>query len=576
MSDSGALKELNLHFASFDNDVEHVVTTNTGTMKINIMLVPRWETDFGKAKPLFLTYNKDVTSFYLEDNLNSIGVSGSIDVRNESSHLEIFLGKNDDYFVVINISEFIMGKDGKEEPLYRYEPYIFVITAIETLTPADTDNKVLRIKMEDYITNIMKTHSFNCLLKHAPQIMEVKNYKDFFDIALTYVKEYIKINSNQEYEYRKDLIYKSDMTLKGNVYNGNDTDNDMSALIMQSFSKIDPDSSIYEALIVMMSDCCTTIKTPGNFSSNNQMVGDVLIPFFFKEEYGDRFGFYFDNWGTGEDEVLLTKNGQPCPLLFRNMTMRDVFMPYYAAFSTPNKCCIYETINPDSDKSKEANFFPLNGFYQQELASLQYVPMSVPLLKKMKKNLIFVDGNIGGGASGAASIIFYSWLFDYYTSVFLKTDTMTEGLNLSEYRIPNLVPSFHLMQRTKNIQHASSEDNSFQNMFDEMNSFTMYTETEDSLNECMRAIGKNVGAFMLGNESYNVRIRGNLLRRPNEIIKFCYRGNKDGSQQTLSMQPNLGLGDYTFLYVKRVGHYFRGKEYWNDISACKIAEIFQK
>ena len=99
------------------------------------------------------------------------------------------------------------------------------------------------------------------------------------------------------------------MTLKGNVYNGNDTDNDMSALIMQSFSKIDPDSSIYEALIVMMSDCCTTIKTPGNFSSNNQMVGDVLIPFFFKEEYGDRFGFYFDNWGTGEDEVLLTKNG---------------------------------------------------------------------------------------------------------------------------------------------------------------------------------------------------------------------------------------------------------------------------
>ena len=110
----------------------------------------------------------------------------------------------------------------------------------------------------------------------------------------------------------------------------------------------------------------------------------------------------------------------------------------------------------------------------------------------MKKNLIFVDGNIGGGASGSASIILYSWLFDYYTNVFLKTDTMKEGLNLSEYRIPNLVPSFHLMQRTKNIQHASSEDNSFQNKFDEMNSFTMYTETEDSLNECMRAVGKNV------------------------------------------------------------------------------------
>ena len=32
-------------------------------------------------------------------------------------------------------------------------------------------------------------------------------------------------------------------------------------------------------------------------NTTNDIVGDVLIPFFFKEEYGDRWGFYYELWG---------------------------------------------------------------------------------------------------------------------------------------------------------------------------------------------------------------------------------------------------------------------------------------
>ena len=79
---------------------------------------------------------------------------------------------------------------------------------------------------------------------------------------------------------------------------------------------------------------------------------------------------------------------------------------------------------------------------------------------------------------------------------------------------------------------------------------------------------------MLGNEAYSFKIRGNLLRRPNEIIKFAYRGNTNGTQQTLSMQTSIALSDYTFFYVKKVSHHFSGNFYWNEILGCKLAEIY--
>jgi hypothetical protein len=58
----------------------------------------------------------------------------------------------------------------------------------------------------------------------------------------------------------------------------------------------------------MLVDACTTIKTPASFSGNNTVIGDLLIPFFFKEEYADRWGFYYELWGknSGSDIGAIT------------------------------------------------------------------------------------------------------------------------------------------------------------------------------------------------------------------------------------------------------------------------------
>lgn len=591
---SDTKKYINLLFSSIDDEVGDITPINGGQMKISTILVPRWTMDYTNGGTIFLTYGKDVISFYLEDNLNTIGFNGYIDIKNDASSLDVFLGKIDDYFVVINITEYTENDKNESVPLLKYEPYVFVASKFQQMTPTDSANTVVRVHLEDCVTSILRSHSFANLVHYNPDIYQVTNYKDFFVCVMDYVKHFMKVNSGNEYDFLKDVLYTSDMTIASGVYNGNDTATDMSLLIQNSLFKVNVDDSIYQAVLQMLNDCCTTLTTPARFSSKNSVVGNVLIPFFFKEEYGDRWGFYNEIWKNGshasdliggmnsetpnskpnKDSVLVLQQGRICPLVLRNMTMRDIYMPFHLAFGVESKCCIFETIFPQ-EHEKEQNFIPLNGYYQNEIVSMQFTPISVPLLKKLKKNIMFVDGNVGGGAGFSCALVFYSWIYDYYQNVFLNHDFSKNKQTIKgrEYRLVNLSPSFHLMQRYYGIEHAQSSGDSFSNLFDEMNSYTIHTETEDSLNEAMRVIGKNICVFLLGNESYNFRMRGNMLRRPNEIVKFVYGGLSKDTQQTLSMSPNIGLCEYSYLYVKRIGHYFRGKDYWNDVSTCKIAEI---
>lgn len=591
MSD-GELKKFNIDLATLDDDVDcnYVETQYEGIKKISFILLEKWmvKDEQGnkqiKKDPTILTYNRDVISFFLEDSLESIGVNGYIDFNNSSSNLVQFLGKIENYFIILNITECMRDGD-KMKHLYKYEPYIFVATSSQTLTPVDTDNKIIRVFVEDYFTNILRTHSFISLLQFNSSILEITNYKDFFSYVLDYVKSYVKENSFGAYEYHKDLLYDSEMLIGGGIKNGNDTGTDMNLMIQNSIGKLSPSCSIYEAVIQMYMDCCTTMKSTDAFASENQVISDLLIPFFFKEEYADGWGMYYRIWGnTTTDEVqvqgetpivnqdkdnkLLLSEGRKCPLVLRNMTMRDMYMPFHLAFGVSGKCCVYETINSPSEQEK--NCYSLNGYYKHEISSMQFIPIDTSLLKKINKNMIIIEQNIGGGAGGSAALIFYSWLFDFYQRNFLNCDVLKK--DTIEYRIPNHVPNFLANRRSNGVVAQTSEENKF----DMMNSYIFQTETEDSLGETMRIVGKNLAALILCNESYRFRLRGNMLRRPNEIIKFVYETNGDSSQKPYSMFTGLSLPPHMYLYVKSVGHHFSGNQYWNYIHAGKIAEVFTK
>ena len=82
------------------------------------------------------------------------------------------------------------------------------------------------------------------------------------------------------------------------------------------------------------------------------------------------------------------------------------------------------------------------------------------------------------------------------------------------------------MNRNQKIKHAKTQDGSFNNLFDEYNAYTFASQTEDVVQECLRLMGKNLASFVLLNDNYIFKLNGNMLRRPNEIIKFGFRGSK--------------------------------------------------
>jgi hypothetical protein len=89
------------------------------------------------------------------------------------------------------------------------------------------------------------------------------------------------------------------------------------------------------------------------------------------------------------------------------------------------------------------------------------------------------------------------------------------------------------MMINEGVPHGSATEadaTGFVNKVDEHNSYIYSTRTKDTVNECMRLMGKNIASFVLANDTYTFSLRGNIRRRPNEIIKFGFNpASKDGS-----------------------------------------------
>lgn len=674
----GSGRYFNHLYAMVDENIGDVINTNAGKYKISIFFTPKFlikDDVFTSKQAVFLKYNDTVRKIVLEDDIDSIGLKGYIEVDNKGSFLDMFLGRHNNYYLVITFTKYLDSTSfwQAEKPLIKYEPYIFDIASVQNLGNPGREDKILRIQLVDVMTSILQSHSIASVIKFHRDITKAKSYKVVFKTILQYIKEYLKVNTNNKFEFKKDLLYDENVKCLGTAYNGNDVSgNDMSKLIQASFNKMSRNATIYQAMQQLLADCCTTLKNPKKFSDNYMTIGDVLIPFFFKEEYPDPEFLYPSLWNSieqkpaaNDNKTDVTPNGgattqqkpeatqtqpqqgaaaesaqtQPAAttdgttqtdvdgaqaslsgavnaataevkpkqndvvetitgwqnaiqelpayknaqttqnvdyassvykgeapyLLCRQMTMRDIFMPFFLAFGHDKYSGIYEDINPQSDTVTQQNETALMGVYQKEIKSLSFIPVDVNSVRKLWKNVIFLDCTTNSN-SAHNTLIFFSWFFDFFQTVFLNSTK--RGL------ISNVMPDFFLLSKTQGIAHATSDGNKFENKFDEYNSYTYATQTTDSVNECLRVMGKNLASFTLINDMYTFTLNGNLMRRPNEIVKFGFRNNNDvAGTNMLSMHTDINLGDYTYLYVRRVTHRFIGNDYNNEIVGCKICEV---
>lgn len=651
-------------YACVDENVDY--NNNCGNYKISIFLTPKTkitkESMFNFNNVLKLEYNKHVSRIVLEDTLYSIGLQGYMDVDNTNSWLDKILTRSNQLYVVINITEYTNINDNTnlKKPFIKYEPYIFDISYVENINSPQQSVKTLRIGLMDCVTSIIEQHSIASVIQFNRNIVTATSYKRVFQYIHAYIKDHINTNLNNKFEWKKDILYNESCMFLDDASSGNDVTTDLSWLVKDTFGRIPRNATISEALNYIYRDACTTMYAPTRFKEQYQDIGNVLIPFYFKEEYPDRYFLYTNLWKNGQDTNQIneaapvqsapaasTQPGQPTAetpadsttpntsttastttpaatnqqqqeeswtdqlkqmtkniqnnnrseqislynktyggnseyLLYRQMTMRDIYMPFVLAFGADNYGCVFETFNPpktpeqsaqqETVENQEISIFPINGESYGEVQDMQYDPIRINELNKLWKNVIFIACS-NGSTSGDSTLIFFSWFYDYFTNVFLN-ESIDE--NVIRKRFACACPAFHKMMINEDVRHGQATEadaKGFVNKVDEHNSYTYATRTQDTVNECMRLMGKNIASFVLANDSYTFSIYGNLRRRPNEIVKYCFNpNNTDGSSRAMTVATGLFDVNQIYLYVAAVTHEFVGNVYKNTLKTFKFME----
>jgi hypothetical protein len=197
-------------------------------------------------------------------------------------------------------------------------------------------------------------------------------------------------------------------------------------------------------------------------------------------------------------------------------------------------------------------------------------------LNKLWKNVIFIACS-NDSTSGDSTLIFFSWFYDYFTNVFLN-ESIDEGV--FRKRFACACPAFHKMMINEGVPHGSATEadaKGFVNKVDEHNAYIYSTRTKDTVNECMRLMGKNIASFVLANDTYTFSLRGNIRRRPNEIIKYGFTPvSDDGSLRPISTATGIFDNNHVYMYVSSVTHSFVGQLYTNTIKTHKFMEEFNQ
>lgn len=700
----------NVRYSQLDDcydDNEHFLPMKSGKImrvicyiapKVNIDIEKRFSPDITKSLAVPLILGSGVDAVVLNDRLDQFGMNGYIQLNDSYSYLDIYLTRYHNFYLVINISQ--KTKDG----IVCYEPYVLDITKVQQIQKKESNGKKMRITFVDCMTSVMKSHSIASVIKFNRNITKQTSYKNVFQIILQYIKSYLKTNSNILCEYRKDVLYGANVLLRGKPANGNDIGNVMDSLVANSFAKMSRNASIYDAVNQLIYDCCTSLKLPKKFTDGYESIGDVLVPFYFKEQYPDEIGIYHKLWidsekvtendskknnaddknrnadgqtyandqsgtvvqsgtvtnpttppatdtppstdtpvetptptptdtqtqgvkpvedpskpttteGTGStltdaangkknptqsgsgttdsgdatgtattagansgganavaqsvakdiNEIIYqtTKTGKT--VLMRQMTMRDFYMPFCLAFSDNSqleKGIIFEIYNPNN--ADKHDYAAINGVYSNKaLTEMVYTPMAVHTVNDKWKNVVFIDCSTNSNG-GNSTLIFFNWFYEYYCQVFLNSNKKRYVLNVS--------PDFYTVSTRHKIGHANQLEDSFNSLYDEYNSYTYATETDDTVNECLRHMGKNIASFILLNDLYSFTIDGNMMRRPNEIVRLGVDVSNDGTKNMNEIATDLMRNPFVMLYIREVTHIFTPTTYENRVDCCKICE----
>lgn len=498
-----------------------------------------------------LPYKEKILSLSINDSLATIGLTATAELVNDGFQYDSILQKYHCFYFAVNITLVDGGKSVK------MQTYLFDIESTDFVPPQVENENIVRLQLIDSLSAIMKQHSIASVIKMNKDIVRASSYKEVCAIILMYLKRYIYVNNSIEVKLGKMIRYINESS-------------DMSSCVENTFARMPKDTSIYDALLLIQKEGGTAIQAPDDFKETFAYPADVCMPFFFRDEFSDPMDIYMTLWENTDEQqpskqmnindFFNGKNTSGGVYVERNITLRDMYMPFGLAFNEGQRT-IYESFNPSKDANGaydnvELQFACINGRTEYPISNFKETLVDIPFISNKFKNILFVS-NDGDGSETA--LVYFNWI--YYWFVMIMLNGFGNGGLVASW-----TPEFLLKLKNNEV------DKKYERPFEEANAIVRVLHSEDPVNESMIHIGKTIASLVLLNTMYEFDVAGNIFRRPNEIIKLGKPRKSPDSSNNIEYHTDIMQSSYTLTYVVSVTHTFNRGSYSNHIISNVIYE----
>lgn len=537
---------LNEGYCLLDNGLNaYNLFENGEQIQINCFLVPNFLFSSGRysdGTAIYLQYGKDVQSLVIEDQLFDFGTKGHLIVSDTLGTLSGILEQFVCYDLVINIIHKL-----DDTRIMRFEPYIMSIVNIQDVAAPDPNTKLLRVDFEDLITAEAKKYSVGSLLKFDPSVKASKSFAEAFQKIFSYLSDILKKNAGGKLEYGKQL-----------KFNNNTSTLDQNSLIEPIFDDIKPDDTIYNLIVALTKDACADIKMPEELTNDLEMIGNVQIPIFFKEEYPDIQNYYYILANEKPELIQEVDSNKEGIFIHRPYTLRNFYMPFQNAFNDGTQVVFESFTTAFAETNMQSTMQTINGVNPTPVHNIQSVTTNSNLTTKRWKNLVFISSSPQGGSN---RLVFFNWIYEFFNKVFLKG-----RLSQQDIRLSNVTPGFYLAMQG---DHSMMNDKDLAER--NANIIIIRNEKADPLNEILMQIGKSIVSLVFLNNMYSFEVDGNLLRRPNEVINL-YTPKDITAMNNNTIHTDFLNSDNVILYATGVIHKFEGNKFTDTVICNRIYE----
>lgn len=553
-------------------DVDSIKASNGDSLKICCYFVQKSAID--KNHTVYFKYGQDIQTISITNSVAFFGTIATVNLIDNSGNFASILEQQTDYYFVISILSITnegVSSNSVIENGILYQPYIFDIDKIKVQTPSSSNSKLFTLELCDIISGTLKKMSYGNLLLSNPQFPNSQNFKEVYVSIIDYAIINIHLLHNKKYKYYQPLF------LGGSI---NDSINTIIKDIV--LKDVTIDTSLYTLMNRVFNMAGKEVEAPSNFTNaGGEIKGMLIMPLMLMDEWEDVNATYRNFYADHDDDEIgeafayssANANILGNAVLFhRGYYFKNIFMPFEIAFGKESNS-IYEIINPKKDNngdldSEEKAYNAMNGFSQSLIQESIEIAPDGNTSGIFWRNIALMSDGTGGGNN---VLIYFNWIYNYFKYAFLNYNNFKIANSFNKNLEPVIDPYFHKME-SYNLVGGDAET------YAKMNARTVRMASSDPVKESLYYAGRALKSYIFLNSLFGVKLKGNIIRHPGEIIKFNSGLSLDEINNTTATLGGFwaATNGYALGYVTQVTHIFSGNEFNDIVYSSKFCEITDK